>query len=90
MGSVVTERNSLRRGLQSACSKCGGEDIHLAYHKPGCSDSKCSCATCTYGSHAKQHEEHLHYHCRTCHFDWVGPTLDSTPLEQPVSSMEAE
>ena len=54
------------------CSKCAGEDILTRYHKQGCSDPKCGCAECLYGSLSKQHEEHLHYVCRTCQFDWIG------------------
>jgi hypothetical protein len=57
----------------ATCSKCGSADPGVNYHKQGCSDPRCSCAQCTYGSHNKQHTEHLHYHCRTCHYDWTGP-----------------
>lgn len=57
-----------------ACEKCGGDDIYIAYHAKGCSDPDCrSCAKCSYSDHAKAHGEHLHYHCRRCHFDWLGP-----------------
>lgn len=56
-----------------ACEKCGGTDIHMGFHKKGCSERDCSCAECSYGSHAKAHGEHLHYFCRGCSFDWLGP-----------------
>lgn len=71
-----------------ACVKCGSEDIGVTYHKQGCDNARCSCATCLYGSHAKQHAEHLHYHCRVCQFDWTGPTNDSapSPLKEPDPS----
>lgn len=59
----------------TSCAKCGGEDIYTRYHKQGCSKENCSCAECSYGSHSKQHTEHLHYSCRRCSFDWVGPVL---------------
>lgn len=59
----------------SACEKCGGEDIGVTYHKRGCTQPYCDCATCSYGSHNKQHTEHLHYTCRTCRYDWTGPTI---------------
>ena len=57
------------------CPKCGGADIYLTYHRQGCSKEGCTCATCSYGDHAKEHDEHLHYYCRRCSYDWTGPVL---------------
>lgn len=65
--------SEVSNGGISPCEKCGAEDINVAYHKPGCSERDCFCSTCSYGSHNKAHGEHLHYHCRTCHYDWLGP-----------------
>lgn len=56
----------------TTCVKCGNEGIEPRYHGEGCAREGCSCAQCSYGSHAKEHSEHLHYHCR-CGFDWIGP-----------------
>ena len=64
---------SVAKALLGTCAKCGGEDIYRAYHKQGCREPDCGCAECSYGSHAKAHGEHLHYHCRGCQFDWLGP-----------------
>lgn len=60
-------------GTQPPCAKCAGGDIGVTYHKQGCPKDDCSCANCAYGSHQKQHTEHLHFTCRRCHYDWVGP-----------------
>ena len=53
------------------CEKCLSDEIRTVYHKQGCSDEACRCATCAYGSHAKRHDEHLHRFCQGCHFDWT-------------------
>ena len=58
------------------CPKCGGEDLYVTFHKQGCRDPHCGCATCVYRSHAKEHREHLHVTCRGCQFDWTSPTLE--------------
>lgn len=47
----------------------------MRYHKQGCKDDSCSCATCTHGSHQKRHDEHLHHVCRGCGFDWTTDVL---------------
>lgn len=60
---------------EDGCPKCGATDMNVVFHKQGCSNGLCSCATCIYGSHTKEHLEHLHVTCRRCHFDWVSPTL---------------
>lgn len=70
----MTERSLTTERVITTCPKCGREGIEPRYHKQGCSDDKCGCADCSYGSHAKKHEEHLHYHCR-CGFDWIGEVL---------------
>lgn len=54
------------------CVKCGNVGIEPRYHAPGCFRDVCSCASCSYGSNAKEHGEHLHYYCR-CGFDWLAP-----------------
>ena len=61
----------------SACIKCGSVDVGTSFHKQGCPQTDCSCASCSYGSHAKQHSEHLHRYCRVCGFDWIEPTKDA-------------
>lgn len=64
----------------SVCEKCGHDDISVAFHKIGCDREDCNCAECSYGSHNKCHEEHLHYHCRTCRYDWTGPLTPARAL----------
>lgn len=61
---------------RAECPKCGGTDLYVVFHKQGCERPGCGCATCQYGSHAKEHREHLHVSCRRCQFDWVAPTLE--------------
>ena len=63
--------------MSAACAKCSGEDIYMDYHAQGCDREHCSCSNCSTNSHVKEHSEHLHYHCRTCHFDWIGATADA-------------
>lgn len=65
--------------LNLTCSKCGSDDIGTTYHKQGCGKASCSCATCSYGSHAKSHDEHLHRFCRGCGFDWLDAVLSPDP-----------
>lgn len=50
--------------LREDCSKCGyaGND-RFEYHAPGA----CS---------AEGGDEHLHYSCFRCGYDWTWPTLD--------------
>lgn len=52
------------------CKKCGGKDVHLAFHRGDHKD-------CSYNAHNKSSKEHLHYFCRLCGYDWTGPTLDA-------------
>jgi len=73
--------------MSERCTKCGGNDIAMNYHKPGCLDPDCFCAACMYGSHNKRHDEHLHYHCRRCHYDWTGDVLQATSVKPSLLSM---
>lgn len=58
--------------VATSCAKCCGTDIHTSYHR-GSGYSK----GCGYSSHSKQDGPHLHFHCRTCGWDWTGPTADA-------------
>ena len=51
---------------KNKCKKCGGKDISKMYHK-GKSD-------CSYYESIEKgtDREHLHYHCRICHYSWTG------------------
>lgn len=53
------------------CEKCGGSDIWMRYHRGRWADG------CSYGSYTKTDDEHLHYGCRTCGWDWTGPVLSA-------------
>lgn len=64
--------------MGSACVKCGGEDILVRFHRRGCALPQCSCSTCTYDSHEKRHDEHLHCVCRSCGFDWTRDVLTAS------------
>lgn len=59
------------------CIKCNSQDYWTAWHK---NNYYCSYA------YKKQfdgnrvledYEEHLHYGCRVCQYEWTGPTADS-------------
>lgn len=55
---------------QRECVKCGATtDIELAYHaaSPG---------VCPFYFNSEP-DEHLHYRCGRCGWDWTGPTLDA-------------
>jgi hypothetical protein len=47
------------------CPKCSHADIHTAFHRSG--------YDCTWSSHNRAENEHLHYYCRNCSYDWAGP-----------------
>lgn len=48
------------------CEKCGNTtNIHTRYDK--------SDYDCTWSCRAKEEKEHLHYYCRNCSYDWIGP-----------------
>jgi len=55
---------------QRKCVKCGATTgLELAYHAT-------STGICPfYFNHTA--EEHLHYRCGRCGWDWIGPTFDS-------------
>lgn len=57
------------------CRKCGSKEIRIVYHEKGCERANCSCARCGSWCHAKRHDEHLHYFCQLCAFDWTGDVL---------------
>lgn len=63
--------------VSQSCAKCGGSDVATFYHARGCDREHCSCKNCGYSDHAKSHDEHLHFYCRTCQFDWIGATVDA-------------
>ena len=52
------------------CIKCGGSDIHTSWH------AACGYPKCTWGGNISSEEEHLHYSCRNCGYDWSGDTRD--------------
>lgn len=58
------------------CRKCSSSDVAVTFHAAGCNRTRCTCAKCSYDSHEKRHDEHLHYRCRFCGFDWTGDTID--------------
>lgn len=62
------------------CIKCGGDAIHMSYHR--------GARYCLWGSHADGSGEHLHYTCRTCQYDWSCPTLDSDSTTQRPAKEE--
>lgn len=52
------------------CEKCGGKDIHTAYHK----DKEYGCPKeLSFG------DEHLCRYCRRCGFKWPEKTLKKKP-----------
>lgn len=59
------------------CAKCLGGDVAMTYHRQGCDRERCSCVTCSSHANARRHDEHLHFDCRTCQFDWVGDVADT-------------
>ena len=50
------------------CEKCGGQTYVIVYHKTG--------FYCSGKFHHHFDEEHLHYKCKICGFDWCGEVLE--------------
>lgn len=58
------------------CEKCGNKDIATRYHL--------NSGKCLYEDLCRDFEgEHLHYHCRTCSYDWTGPVLPKSVKDRP-------
>ncbi len=53
--------------MKLKCSKCASDKISTAYHNGRCS---------MYIVHNRRDDEHLHYYCQRCSYDWTGDTLD--------------
>jgi hypothetical protein len=53
----------------AGCIKCGGTDIHTAWHK---NENHCGGIL-----EPKFKGEHLHKHCRNCAYEWPEPVLSS-------------
>jgi hypothetical protein len=74
------------------CEKCGGDDVQCRWHGEGAYDPSRRHAPCwgDYGrTGGKPAEEHLHYHCRRCQFDWTGPlTPEGPPNGEPVAGWD--
>ena len=60
----------------AVCAKCGSDAIRVTYHPTGGGEFG---AACIYGGHSKEHDEHLHYCCQRCQFDWPGPLTPPSP-----------
>lgn len=56
------------------CRKCGSADVGVSYHRSGCGRPACRCAVCPGDAKERRHDEHLHYSCLRCGFDWTGDT----------------
>ena len=50
------------------CRKCDGRMVEKTYHR--------GWADCRVFDRASGSGEHLHYECKTCRYDWIGPTAD--------------
>lgn len=78
-----------RELVGESCLKCGSTDISLIFHDAGCTRDACSCVKCSSSSHHKEHQQHLHYHCGVCYYDWIGPTQDSPdPAQLQIGETE--
>ncbi len=64
--------------LVITCIKCGRNDISIDYHKFGTDTPGCSL-----DYDPGNVSEHLHYTCRTCGYDWTGPTADAPGEKRP-------
>ena len=59
--------------MSDKCRKCHGGDIHFSWHRD---KWDCSFESRHYRKVAPD-EEHIHYHCRRCGFEWTGPPKDT-------------
>ena len=60
------------------CAKCGSDDILVRWHGKGGDHRSRDYAVCEkYGrDNGNPPGEHLHFHCRTCQWDWFTETAD--------------
>lgn len=75
---IATEKEAAQSGREKneRCEKCSSNDIHVRWHGAASYHPSRKWQSCwgDYGdNHGEPKEEHLHYHCRTCQFDWTGP-----------------
>jgi DNA-directed RNA polymerase subunit M/transcription elongation factor TFIIS len=65
------------------CPKCGGNDVLVRWHRAQArGDFWTTCEqkrSVLDSDRPKSAEEHLHYHCRRCQYDWIGPVLQAAP-----------
>lgn len=60
------------------CPKCGTDDVLVRWHdrkKRGDYFGPCERERSATSRRPVSDKEHLHYHCRRCQYDWLGPTL---------------
>ena len=57
------------------CEKCGSDDVLTRWHGEGFYHSSRNHTACwsKFDLGGAGEHEHLHYHCRTCQFEWTGP-----------------
>jgi hypothetical protein len=60
---------------KAKCPKCGYTDIFIRWHK----DDPEACGQFWKDVPFRFKGEHLHNLCRTCGFEWSGPTKDKNP-----------
>lgn len=66
------------------CEKCAGREILTRFHKGSTywGDSlHCASGECASGDVNVRRDEHLHYRCKTCQYDWTGDTADMQKAE---------
>lgn len=56
------------------CPKCRSNDIRIRWHKHDFSYTESRCCSKYDWYHRK--DEHLHFYCDTCLYDWVEDTAD--------------
>lgn len=62
------------------CPKCSNGDVSKTYHIHDFGAKGCS-----YNHFNRTDKEHLHYSCRECGYDWIGPVAgtEAMPLREP-------
>lgn len=73
--TAATGRGSLFDARYVRCEKCGSDDVCVRWHGEGSEHDSRHYDVCReYGRwRGEPKEEHLHYTCRTCSWQWHGP-----------------
>ena len=68
------------------CEKCGSDDVLVRWHRASKYRTECERYRSVLDPGPKSHKEHLHFHCRRCQYEWIGPILKQVAREATVGA----